>query len=123
MNFQYKIIIFILSAILIKINKAQNVTFQAYNYSVTGISFTKDNKVISTSADYEMKAWDPLNWTLISNYFQNIPTSCCGFSSKEVNINGLFAASALKIAYVWNLTDSNKLIKTFNGHTGNIKNW
>ena len=122
MNFIYKVIIFILSAILVKINKAQNVTFQAHNNSVTGISFTKDNKVITTSFDQMMKAWDPSNnWTLISNYFQNIPSGCCESSSKEVNKNGLFAASTGTIVYVWYLTDSNKLlIKTFNEHAVRI---
>jgi WD40 repeat protein len=115
MNFDIKIIVFILSAILIEVNNAQNFTFQAHNNWINGISFTNDNKVITTSIDETMKVWDPLNnWTFISNYFQNIP-SCCRFSSNEVNKNGLFAALTDVSAYIWNLTDSNKLIKTFIG--------
>jgi hypothetical protein len=107
MNFQFKIIIFILSVILIKINKAQNVTFKAHNDFVVGITFTNDNKVITTSADSKMKAWDPLtNLTLISNYFQIIPSGCCLFSSNEVNKNGLFAAATGNIAYVWKMVGS-----------------
>ncbi len=120
MSFQFNLLFLI--AILITNSKAQNITYQAYTSHIRGISFTKDNKVITTS-NFPMKVWDPFkNWTLTSNYFQNIPTSCCVYSSNEVNNNGLFAASVatLNIAYVWNLTDSNKLIKTFNEHIGRI---
>jgi WD40 repeat protein len=119
MYFQIKIIIFILSATLIEIEiiKAQNLTLKNHTSVIRGIKFTKDNKVITTSQDAinKMKVWDPLkNWTLVADYFQDIPSGCCVFSSNEVNKNGLFAAATDKIAYVWNLTDSNKLIQTFN---------
>ena len=89
MNMKFKCIILILSSTLIKINDAQNLTVQAHNSWIDVISFTNDNKVVTTSTDKMMKAWDPFkNMTLVSGYFQNIPTSCCVCSSIGVNNNG-----------------------------------
>jgi WD40 repeat protein len=123
MNFHFKLTVLILSVTLIKINQAQNLTLKNHTHFIRAISFTNDYKVITISDDLTMKAWDPLkNWTLISNYFQTLPTFCCLYSTNGVNKNDLFAASVGAIAYVWNLTDSSKLIKKFNEHNGTITN-
>jgi WD40 repeat protein len=119
MNFQFKLIFLIFSTILNKAYHAQNLTLKKHTNFIRGISFTNDNKVITTSADNTIKVWDSLkNWTLTLDYFEYIPFSCCQYSF--INENGLYTATSGSIAYIWNLTDSNKLIRTYNEHTGLI---
>ena len=119
-NFKYYLTKLIIVILMIESNQAQNLTIKPTIHCIRGISFTKDNKVVTTSDDQIVRFWgNPyINFTILNSFQNANGISCCSFS--YLNKNGFLSVSSIGVINVWKIMNEISFINSFNEHTSQL---